>query len=66
LRSAPLNARRADMNARRRKSLDLKREHARGRHTQIVAGAGDDEETPPGMQRITLSFTESDEGPQYN
>jgi hypothetical protein len=54
------------MNARRRKSLDLKREHARGRHTQIVAGAGDDEETPPGMQRITLSFTESDEGPQYN
>ena len=54
------------MNARRRKSLDLKREHARGRHAHIVAGAGDDEETPPGMQRITLSFTEGDEGPQYS
>src|SRR3954471_14738957 len=38
----------------------------RGRHTHIAAGAGDDEETPPGMQRITLSFSEGDEGPQYS
>ncbi|HKG85943.1 MAG TPA: phospholipase D-like domain-containing protein [Beijerinckiaceae bacterium] len=28
--------------------------------------AGDDEEPPPGMRRITLSFTEGDDGPQYS
>ena len=28
--------------------------------------AGDDEETPPGMRRITLTMAEGEEGPQYS